>query len=126
MNTTTKRSAALFALVLGAGAQAGCSDGGCVLKFAEKQAMSVVLEGEIVRLRLECDDDEVLPGSSRVDLVTTTEPPIASIRIREKAADAEDLGYLLLAHRPGTTTVTALRGGHTLASMSIEVAAQAH
>jgi len=107
--------AALFSLTLGA-----CDDKvSCHFDTAPIQAG--VIEGEIVQIHLFCGDEEAFPGDISI---VSSPPPVASVRQTADRVEDEHKGFYLLAHRPGTATLTASRSGDTVATVQVIVHGQ--
>jgi hypothetical protein len=95
-----------------------CKDEEVTCRFETAPLQGGVTQGEIVQLHVYCNDKESFPGSISVSSGT---PPIASVRETPDRITDEHKGFYLLAHRPGTVTLTASRSGSPAATAQITI-----
>jgi hypothetical protein len=111
----------LVALAVFAG---GCNDRTCSLRLDPVLNDRSPIEGAVVWLDLTCDGDPVMPGGGDVDTVATSDKTVASVRKVGDSWRTDRPRVVLLAHRPGTVTVTARKRTDEVAKVVVDISPQ--
>jgi hypothetical protein len=98
-----------------------CKDEEVTCRFDTAVLQGGVTQGEIVQLHVYCNDKESFPRSISVSSSMT---PIASVHETPERITDQHKGFYLLAHRPGTVTLTATRSGSPAAIAQVTVHSQ--
>jgi len=109
----------LIVIILAVFAAAACEDTSC--HFNDENLVPGVTEGGIEKLFLRCGDEAAFSDSITIE---SSDPVIASTRRTRGDVGKGDKGYYLLAHSPGTVTLTAMKKGKRVAQTTATVRPQ--